>query len=209
MKDIYVVTHPEATHHVDGLVGGWYDSELTARGVIQAGRIADALVERLDGRTVAVHSSDLRRARSTAEIIAPRVGADVTFDSDLREKSYGLAEGRPKAWLAQRQIPLPEFGERLNHDEGIDGGETRMNLAVRAYAAMDRVQESTADNHVVVTHGGTGTLLLAAWIGMPMEAAGRVQFGLSSGGITHLQKNSRNFSHQIVDLNDVGHLRGT
>jgi len=29
---IYVVTHPEATHHVAGVVGGWHDSDLTAQG---------------------------------------------------------------------------------------------------------------------------------------------------------------------------------
>ena len=29
MKHLYVVTHPQATHHTEGVVGGWYDSELT------------------------------------------------------------------------------------------------------------------------------------------------------------------------------------
>ena len=32
MKEIYVVTHTQATHHVDRLVGGWFDSELTEKG---------------------------------------------------------------------------------------------------------------------------------------------------------------------------------
>lgn len=56
MRSIYVVTHPEATHHVDGLVGGWYDSELTDRGVRQAGAIADVLADRL-GAAAEVYSS--------------------------------------------------------------------------------------------------------------------------------------------------------
>ena len=34
MTRVFLVTHTEATHHVDGLVGGWFDSELTARGSI-------------------------------------------------------------------------------------------------------------------------------------------------------------------------------
>ena len=28
VKCLFVVTHPEATHHVEGLVGGWHDSTL-------------------------------------------------------------------------------------------------------------------------------------------------------------------------------------
>ncbi len=29
MRRIYVITHPEATHHVENRVGGWYDSDLS------------------------------------------------------------------------------------------------------------------------------------------------------------------------------------
>lgn len=211
MTTIHVVTHPQAQHHVDGLVGGWYDSGLTTLGRTQAAAIAEELARRTDPRArrgVEVISSDLARAHQAATIIAERLGSELRLDADLREKSYGEAEGRPKAWLQERQIPLPDRGERLDHDEGIPGAETRLQLATRAYAAMERLLASPADTHVVVTHGGTATLLLAAWIEMPLAAAGRVQFGLSSGGITTLRKNPRNHSHMIEQLNDTTHLEG-
>lgn len=203
---MFIVTHPEAGHHVEGLVGGWYDSDLTQLGQRQADAVAAELERRLDDGAVGIITSDLLRARHTAEIISTRIGGDVRLDPDLREKSYGEAEGRPKTWLQERQIPLPAQGERLRHDEGIAGAETRMDLARRAYAAMQRLMLSESENQVVVTHGGTATLLLAAWIEIPIESAGRVQFSLSSGGITELFKNAKNHSHVIARLNDVGHL---
>lgn len=206
MRSIYVVTHPEAGHHVDGLVGGWYDSDLTELGHRQAHAVAAELSRRLDVGPVGIVASDLLRARHTAEIINTRLGGDLRLDPDLREKSYGDAEGRPKAWLQERQIPLPDQGERLRHDDGIARAETRMDLAQRAYAAMQRLMLSELENQVVVTHGGTATLLFAAWIEMPIESAGRVQFGLDAGGITELSKIARNHSHMIVRLNDVAHL---
>ncbi|WP_289020342.1 histidine phosphatase family protein [uncultured Ornithinimicrobium sp.] len=43
MRNLYVVAHPEATHHTDGLVGGWYDSDLTARGRRHATAIATTI----------------------------------------------------------------------------------------------------------------------------------------------------------------------
>lgn len=140
MKDIYIVTHPEATHHVDGVVGGWFDSDLTERGSIQAEAIAASLATRIRGTSVEVFSSDLLRSRRAAETIAKRLGTSVTIDRDLREKSYGEAEGKDQSWLKERSIPLPEFGERLRHDEGIAGAETRMDLAIRAYRVMRRIQ---------------------------------------------------------------------
>ena len=36
MKRIGLITHCEATHSVDGKVGGWYNSELTIKGKQQA-----------------------------------------------------------------------------------------------------------------------------------------------------------------------------
>jgi probable phosphoglycerate mutase len=43
MRTLYVVTLPEATHHVEGVVGGWHDSQLTPVGVRAAVSIAQAL----------------------------------------------------------------------------------------------------------------------------------------------------------------------
>lgn len=106
MKNIYVVTHPEATHHIDGLVGGWFDSELTDRGIGQAEAIAMALSERLNGAAVETISSDLSRTQRTAEIIVERLGGDLVLDPDLRERSYGEAGGRPKPGWRNTAFPI-------------------------------------------------------------------------------------------------------
>ena len=67
MRHIYLVTHPEAQHHVDGVVGGWHDSDLSARGYLQAELIAEVLSSRIGLQPVEVYSSDLRRASQAAE----------------------------------------------------------------------------------------------------------------------------------------------
>ncbi|WP_152360801.1 histidine phosphatase family protein [Microlunatus speluncae] len=206
MKDAYVVTHPEATHHVDGLVGGWFDSELTDRGVAQAGAIAGALAERIGAAEVQVFSSDLRRARRAAEIITERFGAELIIDPDLRERSFGAAGGRPDAWLAERLVPLPEGADRMQHDEGIDGAETRIEAARRAYAAMQRIHDSPGEHQVVVTHGGVASYLLASWLGMPLDSLRLVHFKVSSGGISLLRDQDDFRCHQLTFLNETSHL---
>lgn len=205
MRHVYLVTHPQAQHHVDGIVGGWFDSELTARGEQEAERIGEALVGMIGSADVEVHSSDLQRARHAADQIARRFSVEVHPDARLREKSWGVADGRPTAWLAERRIPLPEYGDRLGHRDGPVGAETRRELVGRIYPALDDILRRPIAHQIVVSHGSASSYLIAAWIGMPMESTDRVFFPLTSGGITTLVRDSL-FSHQVATLNDTRHL---
>lgn len=168
MRNLYVITYTEATHHVENLVGGWFDSALTPRGTRDAHRVAIALGERgLDGGGTSLYCSDLLRTRQTAEPIAERLGLEILIDPDLREQSYGAAGGTPPG--STPFVPPTPTGERMHHRDGVDGSETRFEWARRTYGALQRVLASGEQNAVVVTHGGTATYLVAAWIGLPSK----------------------------------------
>ncbi len=206
MRNVYVVTHPESTHHTEKLVGGWYDSQLTRAGLRAAEAIGAAVRARIPGGSeVELISSDLQRAQQTAQAIGDLLHVPVTLDHCLREKSYGEAEGKPQAWLDERFIPPPPTGERMHHDEGVPGAETKWSLATRVYASVDRILESTCETQVIVTHGMAATFVVATWIRMPMEAAGYVDFRLASGSITDLRQDDYFHNRQVVRLNDVTH----
>jgi len=204
MRSIYVVTHPEATHAVEKLVGGWYDSDLTPVGVEQAERIADALAARVPSTQTGLFASDLRRARRTAESIAARLETDLLLDRGLREQSYGAAEGLPAGTIDF--VPPPATGDRLRHHDGVDGSEIRLDVATRVYASFERVLKHGAEHSVVVTHGGAATFVVAAWIGMPLESLGSVKFKVSPGSITTLRQTNVAADRQVSSLNDLRHL---
>ncbi|MEU8899533.1 histidine phosphatase family protein [Nocardia sp. NPDC048505] len=207
MRTVYVVTHPEATHHVEDLVGGWYDSELTAAGVRAASAIAAELSARIPEPAAAeLFSSDLRRTRRTAEIIGERLGVPAILDARLREKSYGVAEGRPQRWLRERFVPPPALGERLGHDEGIAAAETMADAGRRAYAAMTAILARDCREQIVVTHGGTATFVIAAWLALPLEALGYARFQVASGSITELREDDYFHNRQLVRLGETAHL---
>lgn len=109
MKNLYVVAHTQSIHHVEGKVGGWFDTSLTELGRAQAVAVAGRLAELLESATPAITSSDLRRARETAEIVAERFKCPLELTPDLRELSYGSAEGRPQRWLDDRFQPAPNW----------------------------------------------------------------------------------------------------
>ncbi|WP_394940208.1 histidine phosphatase family protein [Psychromicrobium sp. YIM B11713] len=207
MRSIYLVTHPEATHHVEGLVGGWYDSALTAKGERDAVLIAEELRRRIPLEAeVELYASDLQRTLLTAQIIADRFRLKPILDPGLREKSYGVAGGKPQAWLNERFIPPPVQGERMNHEEGIAGAETMAELAVRVYQALQAILESECETQIVVTHGGAISFVLTAWIGMPLESLGYANFKVAPGSITLLREDDYFHNHQIVSLGETGHL---
>jgi len=188
-------------------VGGWFDSELTERGLREADRIAERIRELVpEGSEVELYASDLRRTAQTAQAIARRLGVEPALVKGLREKSYGEAEGRAQDWLDERFVPPPPTGDRMNHHEGIEAAETRQELATRVYGAMEAILASSCAHQVVVTHGFALTFVVAAWIDLPLESAGYVSMRSSSGGITVLEQDDFFHNRAVVSLNDTSHL---
>lgn len=69
MKTIITIQHTQSVHHTNGMVGSWTDWELSELGINQAKNIGDKLKGELGGREFVIYSSDLLRAKQTAEIV--------------------------------------------------------------------------------------------------------------------------------------------
>ncbi|MEV6275648.1 histidine phosphatase family protein [Nocardia sp. NPDC051832] len=208
MRTLHVIAHPESAHHVDGLVGGWYDSPLTTAGSAAAVAIAEALRARIpEGAGLELFSSDLRRAQEAAAVIGERLQVIPILDRRLREKSYGEAEGKPQDWLTRRFVTPPAVGERLRHDEGIAGAESMAEFGQRVYAAMDPILRSDCPHQIIVTHGGAITFVVAAWLALPLDALGYARFRAGPGSITELHEDDYFHNRQLVRLGETDHLR--
>ena len=74
MKTIITIQHTQSVHHTNGMVGSWTDWELSELGVAQAEKIGEKLKAELSGRTFVMYSSDLLRAKQTAEHVGKHLG---------------------------------------------------------------------------------------------------------------------------------------
>jgi len=206
VRTLYVVTHPEATHHVEGLVGGWHDSQLTPDGVRAAESISQALRAQIPEDTeVDLFSSDLQRTAQTAKVIAERFDVRPHLDPRLREMSFGGAEGKPKESWDRLFVPPPAAGDRMTHRD-IPGAETRNSVAQRIYTAMDEVLQRQCEHQIIVTHGFALTFVVAAWIKMPTVSLGHVVFKAPSGSITTLHEDDLYRGRLVLRLGDSRHL---
>jgi broad specificity phosphatase PhoE len=193
MLRLLLVRHGITVWNQTARRSGHTDIPLAEEGVEQARRLADRLRdERLD----AVWSSDLQRARITAEIIAGPHGLTVIATPLLREGSHGAYEG-----LTREEVEAqcgPGIGGRAADAEPIEA------IMARAVEARRIIQQSHPEGSVlVVGHLGPLRMLLCDAIGASLEM--RHRFCMDNASLTILEYDADVFRVRL--LNDTEHLR--
>lgn len=194
--------HGATLNNVEARYTGQTDVPLSAFGERQA----EALARRLAHEPLAaIVSSDLSRARATADAVARRSGVPVTLDADLREVSLGAWEGRT---LAELKAEQPDALRRWRADGATfapPGGETFTALRDRLLRALARATDRYPGETVLwVTHGAAIGVLLCHVVGIELSR-GR-QFRRDNASITELDLAAGRTV--IVRLNDTAHLAG-
>ena len=160
---ILLVRHGETDWNADGRIQGQTNSPLNERGRAQARALADELAGGRDS-IAAVYSSDLDRARETAEILAARLDLPVVVDPALRERNFGSWEGLMLDELEERWPGA--WARWRNGNEGEGDVEDHMALARRVRDAIHRLAAAHPGERIlVVAHGGAMRVIL-------MDAAG-------------------------------------
>jgi len=168
---ILLIRHGETAWNAEKRLQGHLDIALNAEGERQAALLGAALAaEPIDH----IVSSDLQRARQTAEAIARARGARVGIDPMLRERCYGGFEGLLYSEIAAR-FPI-EFAAWQARDvdgvlpPGANRGESfrefyeRVTGAIMAHAAAHR-----GKTIALVAHGGVLECAYRAALGLSLE----------------------------------------
>ena len=169
--EIFFVRHGQTDFNKNRIVQGQQNPPLNSHGREQAKEAASFLWKvRFD----AVYSSDLARARQTAEIILSQLdqrGLDLKVDRRLREYYFGMHEGKPKT----RQFAEDFYA-------GKNGVEREEQVKKRVWSFFDSLQSQSNNNGkvLIVGHGAVLRLLLK------MAAGGKDGF-VSNGSILHFR----------------------
>ena len=153
---IYIVRHGETEHNLNGIMQGQSNSPLTENGQRQAREREESL------RRVhfdAIFSSDLGRTVQTAEILNVNRQLEINTSKLLREKFFGIYEGKSiKFFLDQNKELLEKFAklseQEKNHfkyeptQENDDETTGRMITILREIGAI-----YAGKTVLVVSHG--------------------------------------------------------
>lgn len=151
----------------------------------------------------ALYSSDLRRAKDTAEIIAESAHTKVVYDGRLRERSMGEWQGLT---LNEIQAWYPEEYVRVQADpEGyqVPAGESRKQVAKRVHSAFEDILGRGGMTIGIISHTTAIRALLAELV--PDSDPYNMQFRNMS--VTTIAQNEDG-TWKISQLDDVTHLEG-
>lgn len=199
---LVVIRHGETPWNRATRIQGHTDIPLSALGLAQAERLAQALA---DESFAAIYASDLRRARQTAEAVALPHGLPVRQDSGLRERAFGRFEG-----LSWQEIDegFPEDAARWRRREPdfpVGGGESLMDFSARCLAAARRAASAHPGQTIaLVAHGGVLDCLYRAATRVALDAPRSWQLGNAT--INRLLATPEGFT--LIGWNDDHHLAG-
>jgi alpha-ribazole phosphatase len=166
---LWLVRHGQTDWNVEGRYQGHADIPLNETGLSQARKLA----EQLTGRSFqAIFSSDLIRARVTAEILGQALHLPVQVEPRLREVDQGDWEGMLFKDIAVRYAA--EMALRKEDPAGArpPNGESLAELADRIAAAASSIAVAYPESDVlVVSHGLSIATLLAQARGIPITEA--------------------------------------
>ena len=165
---ICFIRHGETDWNVEKRIQGQTDIPLNETGRAQALAMAfSAAHHNFD----AIYSSDLMRARDTANMLAERRGLAVKILPQLRERHFGIFQGLT---AAEGKVRHPGAHARYlarDPDYDFDNGESMHNLAKRVAAAVHEMTQHHAGQTIAaVTHGGVLDILYRKATGKPLHA---------------------------------------
>lgn len=159
----YLVRHGQDD---DTVRGGWSDASLTSDGFAQAKCLADQ-IQREHVPIDRIYSSDLKRARQTAEVLAEQLDIPICFRPEFRETNNGDLAGM-KHELANERYP-GLYWNTLGWNERYPNGESPSEFCSRIQNAWEQFKAENKNEEYVllVTHSGVINVILCTEQGIP------------------------------------------
>ncbi len=198
MKTIITIQHTQSIHHTNGMVGSWTDWDLSDLGKEQAKHIGDKMAKEFAGWNFVMYSSDLKRAKQTAEIIGQQLEVSPILATELRERNLGKCIGKSVQWLKANI----ECQEKTVDDRMFSDAESRRDVWNRLLPFFQTIMESPAENIILVSHGDLLSVFNTMFLGLDVETLNNSEiFGLA-GGVSRMFINDegKRFIKKISDM---------
>lgn len=204
MVELILIRHGITLWNVAGRIQGISNVELAPEGIRQAELLAKNFpFDKVD----AVYSSDLSRAKTTAQFVADKFNLPVQTTEKLREVDFGIWEGKFFADLEKYENDTLKIFHTKPDELKLEGAETLQQAQSRAMEVVKKIiaaNESGGESRVVaVAHGTINRLILSAILDIPRNNIWRLsQFNTA---LNILRVDDGNFMVQLI--NSVAHLK--
>ena len=197
---LILVRHGKTDWNETGRCQGVSDVPLNPAGIEQADKVAFSLKDESIDR---VYSSDLVRAKTTAEKIAAYHSIDVAIRNDLREMDQGIFEGLDFSCIREKYSDVLEHWREDPETLQLPGGESLRGVQQRALDAIEDIRSRfESQNIVVVSHNMVIGTLLCSFTGNSLKKLRNYIVDEASKSVIEIYDNR----FIIISLNDIEHL---
>lgn len=174
-------------------------------------RQAELVAKRLKNYDIeALYSSNLIRARQTAEIIGKELNLVNNIEENLREISFGAMEGLNDVEIKERFGDFLEERAKADRDLPHPEGESGQDVYNRAFPVIQRIIEKAKDNHLeniaIVSHGGVIRTLVAGLLEADFAKKLCVAKNLENCSITEIDYDEKYDKFIVERVNDYAHI---
>jgi 2,3-bisphosphoglycerate-dependent phosphoglycerate mutase len=182
MTHLYFMRHAQDNYDQD-TDGMYRDLGLSPEGIDQANRLRDRLLRTSELKPDVFISSPERRAKETAEIIAPALGQPVTLDADFEEWRSDDGSMTPTRFMELwNEVPKSQRA----YYRWYEGGENRVEFALRVHQALNRIiQEHAGKTIAIMTHGAFLQMTFPYFFGFGEASIERALPEMRRTSITH------------------------
>ncbi|WP_196591739.1 histidine phosphatase family protein [Pectinatus frisingensis] len=199
---IVLIRHGRTAWNIEGRFQGQSDTKLLTEGVAQAKLLAEKFpLNNLD----ALYSSDLQRAKCTAELIADKFNLSLQLTEDLREMNFGQWEGILFNKINERWPgAIKHFFDNPDSIK-IPDGENFQQVQNRGMRVLRKIiQENSGRNVAIVAHGAINRAILSCVTHIPFEYIWSV--GQSNTAYNILSYDDEYKKFYIHTINNTSHL---
>jgi probable phosphoglycerate mutase len=205
MKNIITIQHTQSIHHTNGMLGAWTDWELTELGKIQANNIGKSLQKKIEGNKYILYSSDLKRAKQTADLIGLHLNIKPIYRKELREVNAGIETPTPVQWFNENKIEKDENTYDPDY-KPFQNAESDRDLWYRLYPFMKEILSNEEENIIIVSHGTALKFFISMWEDDDFAAIEKCSLWGKSGGVSKLCMDNQG-NRTIEVLNDVSYIK--
>ena len=159
LEGVVLARHGETDDNIEPIrAQGFTDTPLNELGRTQAVALAELLAA---GEPFAsLWSSDLSRARETAEIVGSKLGLEPRLDARLREANRGRWEGSRFIDIERDEPELYAAWRRAGAGWRFPGGESLLEQQQRVLACLTEIHAGGELPALAVCHGGSIRVML-------------------------------------------------
>lgn len=211
----YLIRHGQTDWNRVGKIQGRTDIPLNEAGLLQARQLARAVSGRLERErgAAAVYSSTLQRALQTTREVAEACCLPVKPLVSLRERDFGLWEGKTWSEVEREDSEAFSFWENNPAQGTPTGGESRESCLLRCREAVEQMvketedvcktRETTSRDVVVVAHGGILVFLIDYLLRAQRE---KKEIIVTNASISVVEYEVKTGVGRLLELNDIRHL---